>query len=463
MTRRLRPDDRGVSTLVNHVLAIGITSILIVGLLTAGTSYIQDQQEYAGQDGIETIGNELARDVTQLLRLSAGNGEATITTELPERVAGRSYDANVRDGSACDQQESTPNSCLVLEINGLDITRTVPLSVDESDIEIDRLGAGRYQLDYTGPGLGEADADSDVTRLSLRVGIGDDVQQEREGGSIVGQTNLPPTNVSFEMAPEWPENSRDIEFTADAVDPDATDPSNPGMNYSWDFDSDGSYEVINSTSETAMHNYGSYGRKNVTLRVTDERGSSTWKSKNVSVSGLQYVDGSIQTTGSSFGGENVSFKMENTHGEDINIVGLFFRPVDGADEIVAQDDYFCDRYAGDGSCVDVDRGYNYEILFDTDNDGSWDHLHDFDGSPWEYANDGEEIPDSGLSVSATYGDGGGQKRIDWKVDSGDTVLIRFNGVEGIVTEEYEIGVEYRFQENGNDYTNVTRFDTRELP
>jgi hypothetical protein len=451
MTRRLRTDGRGVSTLVNHILAIGITSLLIVGLLTAGSSYIQDQQRFAGQDGLETVGNEIARDVTQLLRLSAGDGKATITTEVPERIAGRSYDAEVRDGSACDQQASTPDSCLVLEINGLDITRNVPLSVNESDLEMNRLGAGRYQLEYTGSGLGEADADSDVTRLSLRVGIGDDVQQDREGGSIVGQTNLPPTNVSFEMAPEWPDSSRDIEFTADAVDPDATDPANPGMNYSWDFDGDGTYEEKNLTTETATHNYGSYGRKNVTLRVTDERGASTWESKNISVAGLQYVDGSIQTTSSSFGGENVSFKMENTHSEDIEIIGLFFRPVDGADEIVAQD--ICTAATGP-YCINLQ--YNYEILFDTDNDGSWDDLHDFDG----YSDDGEEISDSGLSVSATYGDGGGQDLIKSTVDTGDTVRIQFTGVENIATEEYEIGVEYRFV--GADMTNTTRF-TRETP
>lgn len=450
MIRQLHADDRGVSTLVNHTLAIGITGLLIVGLLTAGTSYLEDQQQFAAQDGLETVGNELAGDVTQLLRLSTGDAKATITTNLPERIAGRSYSAEVRDGTACDRLESVPKSCLVLSLASLDTTRHVPLSMEETALELNRLGAGRFRLDYVGGPTGEASADSDVTQLSLRVGIGDDVTQERGGQDIVGRTNLPPTNVSFELDPEWPSTGRTITFTAEAVDPDATDPANPDMNYSWDFDGDGTFEAENLTTDTVTHSYSSYGRKNVTLRVTDERSASTWESKNISISGLEYVDGSLNTDNSDFGGQNVSFEMENTHSRDIEIVGLFFKPVDGADRIVAED----------SDCGFLCRDYNYEILFDTNDDGFWDDAHDFEGSPWESTNDGEEISETGLSVSATYGLGG-QNLMDAAVNSGDTVRIRFNGVEGIVTEEYIIGVKYRF--DGTDVTNTTRFDTGNVP
>lgn len=442
--RQLRGDERGVSTIVNHILAIGIISILIVGLLIAGGSYIQDQQQYAGQNGIETVGNELARDITQLVRLSGGGGQATVTSELPKKIAGHSYDVNVSDGSSCDRLPNTHKSCLVLEVHGLDIIRNVPLSVDETHLDMTRLDAGRYRFEYTGPTTGDAGSGAGVTDPSLRVGIGRDVAQRQEGGAIIGVTNLPPTNVSFEMEPEWPDSSRTIEFTADAVDPDPEDPTNPGMNYSWDFDGDGNYEIENKSSNVATHTYASHGLKNVTLRVTDEKNASTWDSKNISVAGLQYVGGSVQTTSSAFpGSEDVSFKMENTHASEIYIVGLYFRPVDGANRIRAWH-----------------SGTDYpEILFDSDDDGSWDDSYDFKGT---WGSDGRDIPDSGLTVSAVYSSSS-QTKINSTIHSGDTVNISLMGIQAITTPEYVIGVEYKTTEGSSVQTNVTQFDTRNVP
>lgn len=89
-----RTADRGVSTTLGYALSLGITSLLIVGLLVAGGDYVQDQRQRAVTTELGVVGQQLASDVGAGSRLAATTdqqGAVSIQRELPERLAGTPY------------------------------------------------------------------------------------------------------------------------------------------------------------------------------------------------------------------------------------------------------------------------------------------------------------------------------------------------------------------------------------
>lgn len=483
MRRDSTRDRRGVASVVNHVLAIGITTILITGLLVAGGTYLESQQEYAATTGLNTVGNELAETITQLQRLSAGSGNATIRTDLPERVSGASYSVQIVNGSECDELQRTPASCLELESSSLDIVENIPLAVNETAVEISTIGPSHYRLDWNESVAVRSAGTEGPQNLPLRLGIGGDVARQRTGQTIIGTTNLPPTNVTFTVEPEYPDTSREVTFTANAVDPDPEDPNNPGLNYSWDFDEDGVYERQNMSSNTATYEYGggNYGLYNVSLRVTDEDNASTWDYQNVTVAGLEALsltrtptaDRQVYDETVSFTGDNVSVRFRNTHSDDIEIVGLYLDHQDTG-QVVAEEKNVCIDYdtdwRGDRYCDTEVEVQFPEILVDSNDDGDYDDPDDEEynmryptGSGCEA---GIEIREGGLAVSSVYEyyetfyscSVADNELVSVAVDGSgspdNTVQITFQGVEGLSTgEDFTIGVQYRV--NGEPYT--TRF------
>jgi len=92
--------DRGVSTTVGYVITLGITSLLVTGLLIAGGGFVEDQREQTVRDEMEVIGQQLAADIAAADRLAgAGGSGATvrIDRELPDRVTGQTYTVEVQD------------------------------------------------------------------------------------------------------------------------------------------------------------------------------------------------------------------------------------------------------------------------------------------------------------------------------------------------------------------------------
>lgn len=472
----IRTDRRGAASLVNHILAIGITTILITGLLVAGGSYLNNQQEYAAQSGLDTIGNELAETITQLQRLSAGNGSATIQVDLPERVSGSSYSVRIVNGSECTELRSTPNSCLELEVTRLDVVRNIPLSVNETDVNISTVSASHYRLEWNGSSAPGTIDETGATDAPLRLGIGGDVAKQRTGGSIIGETNLPPTNVSFTVDPEYPDTNRGVTFTANAEDPDPDNPASPGLNYSWDFDGDGTYEEQNLNTATTTHTYGggNYGPQNVTLRVTDEENASTWHSHNITVAGLAPLtltrtpadDRTRAGQNVNFDGDDIMVRFENTHSNDITITGVFFDPEGTGGEMIAEDRYVCTAYGYFG-CNNYNFYYFPEIRINTNENEDNDYTDTEDEQVYigrkDLGCEGLTIPDGGVSMSAyaIYGSGtyyecdfDPRDRVEIDVEDGDNLAIQYRAVEGLPADpDFTIGVRYRV--GGETYT--TRF------
>lgn len=122
--------DRAVSTTLGYALTLGISTLLITGLVIAGGDYIQNQREQAIRTELNVLGQQVASDVQAADRLreaSGGSGAVTIRRDLPDRVAGATYSLKV-EGSGSDPY-------LKLESGDPDVTVTVDLVMITENVD----------------------------------------------------------------------------------------------------------------------------------------------------------------------------------------------------------------------------------------------------------------------------------------------------------------------------------------
>ncbi|WP_424019430.1 PKD domain-containing protein [Halorientalis pallida] len=334
MSRRPRfsDDRRAIAANVSHVLAIGIASLLVVTLLFAANSYLADQQETAVRQGLESVGNNIANELTMLDGLQASKTDVSMQASHPDRIAGSSYSVRIEHGSECDVPTITTESCVILESVTPELTEYVPLQ-NETNIEISQGTQGRFR--YVSEGSSRiatrAGPDRAVSslRASLQLGIGENVSEETFGSTDGGVTNVPPV-ATFRTDPSYPSVGSDITFVAyDDGIPGASDPDGDDskLYYRWDFDDDGNWDRNGTGQQTTVlggnsEYFDSPGVYNVTLNVTDRNGNgrSTYVSRNISVSGLELVGGfSIGCSG-----DCILFDMRNQWASyDIEITGIY--------------------------------------------------------------------------------------------------------------------------------------------
>lgn len=90
--------NRGVSTTLGYVLALGITALLISGILMAGGNYVDGQRERVVRSELEVLSQRLATDIASADRLNetAEHDDAVrIETQLPRKVGGLSYEITI--------------------------------------------------------------------------------------------------------------------------------------------------------------------------------------------------------------------------------------------------------------------------------------------------------------------------------------------------------------------------------
>lgn len=89
-----RDTDRAVATTLGYALSLGITSLLITGLLFAGGTFVEDQRDRAVRAELEVTGQQVAGAIGSADRLAGGledGGSVTVRRSLPERAAGSGY------------------------------------------------------------------------------------------------------------------------------------------------------------------------------------------------------------------------------------------------------------------------------------------------------------------------------------------------------------------------------------
>ena len=94
--RSFRDDRRSVSVTVNYIMALGISAILVTGLLIAGGSFVEDQRESVIEGELAVIGHHIAGNVEQVDRYVRASGDdeleaAYVNQSFQSSVTGATY------------------------------------------------------------------------------------------------------------------------------------------------------------------------------------------------------------------------------------------------------------------------------------------------------------------------------------------------------------------------------------
>jgi hypothetical protein len=105
-------DDRAVTPAVTHALTIGISTILITGLLVGAGGLLDDQRSYVVENGLENVGGAVTSELVRMDQFDTDGVDAdvTFTTSHPTTVAGKTYDVVLEPGS--------PRTTLYLDATG---------------------------------------------------------------------------------------------------------------------------------------------------------------------------------------------------------------------------------------------------------------------------------------------------------------------------------------------------------
>lgn len=124
-------DERGVSITVTHVMTIGITTILIAGLLLGAGNMLEDQRTNTGDRELRSIGDRVATElVTAADQGNRTNATVDVRSSQPSSSVGGGYRVHLTDSSDC-YAGSGYDGCLELDSFANNIDVEVPVSVPE--------------------------------------------------------------------------------------------------------------------------------------------------------------------------------------------------------------------------------------------------------------------------------------------------------------------------------------------
>lgn len=97
----MRGDTRAVSPAVTQALTIGISTILITGLLIGGSSFSNIKTDNTVRQGLQDVGSGVASDLVRLDQFDTDgvSGTVSFTSEYPDRVGGESYEIRLVPGA----------------------------------------------------------------------------------------------------------------------------------------------------------------------------------------------------------------------------------------------------------------------------------------------------------------------------------------------------------------------------
>lgn len=129
-------EDRAVSVAVTHVLTIGITTILISGLLLGAGSMLDDQSDRAGERELRSIGDRIAGElVTAAIEGHRTDASVEVRTRQPGTVVGGSYALELTDDAEC-YAGSGYDGCLYLRSSQTGIEVAIPISTP-ADVQVE--------------------------------------------------------------------------------------------------------------------------------------------------------------------------------------------------------------------------------------------------------------------------------------------------------------------------------------
>lgn len=93
-------DDRAVSTAVSHAMTLGITAIMLTGLMVGSSQMVTDQREYVVEQGLEDVSSAVVSDLMRMDQFNTTGTSVAFETNHPDRIGGRPYTIDVHSDSA---------------------------------------------------------------------------------------------------------------------------------------------------------------------------------------------------------------------------------------------------------------------------------------------------------------------------------------------------------------------------
>lgn len=136
--------DRATATTLSYVLTLGITAVLISGLLVAAGGTVESQREATTREALEVVGQQLSSRLMAADRLvEAGATELTVRGSYPEAIAGSTYTVTVAGGPPSAPAEIT------LAANGVRVRVTVRAAT-HTPVADASLAGGDVEIVLTG-------------------------------------------------------------------------------------------------------------------------------------------------------------------------------------------------------------------------------------------------------------------------------------------------------------------------
>lgn len=101
--QRFVVDDRGISTVMNYTLALGVTAILITGIITGTVGFVESKSESTARTQLDVSSSTVVSEITTVRSIAASpreeNQEVTTTVSLPDRTTAGTYLITVTDSN----------------------------------------------------------------------------------------------------------------------------------------------------------------------------------------------------------------------------------------------------------------------------------------------------------------------------------------------------------------------------
>jgi hypothetical protein len=138
--------ERAVSVTLSYVLTLGITALLITGLLVSAGGLFERQQDRSAREQLQDTGGEFAHQIQQFDRLATrtdGTATASLAVALPSQVAGAPYSAELKAEDV--DSDGSPESMLYLNGTSSAVTITIPVG-NETWVETGGLQTGEFRM-----------------------------------------------------------------------------------------------------------------------------------------------------------------------------------------------------------------------------------------------------------------------------------------------------------------------------
>lgn len=145
-----RTDDRATSIAVTHVLTIGITTVLVTGLLIGAGTMLETERDRSSEASLETIGERLAGEISSVDRLAATDRTTTVTTNHQRVVAGSAYTAELREDCGGEPSIGDGVDCITLQAHDTAVDVAVPLTVDSALVDGSSARGGAIEIAWNG-------------------------------------------------------------------------------------------------------------------------------------------------------------------------------------------------------------------------------------------------------------------------------------------------------------------------